>query len=61
MIKTNVTPQSKAKAIPHPNVGRGENPAQAYNDPSKKGKEISFIPAKKVDTMHYTARSVKKN
>lgn len=59
MIKSNVTPSSKAKSIPHPKVGSGY-PAGVYNDPNKKGKDISFIP-KKVNTMTYQPKAVKKN
>lgn len=40
---TQVTPQSKAKSIPHPPVGRGGYPP-AQVESGAGGKSISFIP-----------------
>ncbi len=45
MIKSNVTPTSKAKSIPHPQVGRtNPNPSMT---PGQKNGPVSFLPSSK--------------
>ncbi len=50
-MKTKVTPQSKAKELAKPQVGREVYAPGAYNRLGKKGETIVFIP-KKVDSIH---------
>lgn len=59
MIKTTVTPTSKVKELPKPQIGREGYPAGAYNDPKEKGEVISFLP-KKVDITQAKSLPIKK-
>lgn len=36
--------KTKAKSIPHPQVGGGTYPGTQYNVASEKGKDITFLP-----------------
>lgn len=46
LVKTEVTPENKATAMPHPDVACEGDPDMEYETGGAKGEEMSFIPSK---------------